>query len=128
MGGSADKALKSPSAAADPVLPKPPDPTVRVVRADYFTTKGQGFLYVEARTTLGNQTNPIVGMTLENDQGPGTNFISARTMSRFVDSGVYMFHRNLFKVSTRPDRSASPRAPAAARSARSTTGCGTSRR
>ncbi len=24
-------------------------------------------------------------------------------MSRFVDSGVYMFHRNLFKVSTRPD-------------------------
>ena len=92
-----------PSAAADPVLPKPPDPTVRVVRADYFTTKGQGFLYVEARTTLGNQTTPVVGMTLENDQGPGTNFISARTMSRFVDSGVYMFHRNLFKVSTRPD-------------------------
>ena len=25
-------------------------------------------------------------------------------MSRFVDSGVYMFHRNLFKVSTRPDQ------------------------
>ena len=53
-----DRALKSSSAAADPVLPKPPDPTVRVVRADYFTTKGQGFLYVEARTTLGAQTNP----------------------------------------------------------------------
>ena len=74
--GRADKALKVPAAAADPVLPKPPDPTVRVVRADYFTTKGQGFLYVEARTTLGNQTTPIVGMTLENDQGPG------RTSSR----------------------------------------------
>ena len=81
------------------MLPRPPDPTVRVVRADYFTTKGQGFLYVEARTTQGAQTDPVVGMTLENDQGPGTNFISARTMSRFVDSGVYMFHRNLFKVS-----------------------------
>ena len=25
-------------------------------------------------------------------------------MSRFVDSGVYMFHRNLFKVATRPDQ------------------------
>ena len=31
-------------------------PTVRVVRADYFTTKGQGFLYVEARTTEAAQT------------------------------------------------------------------------
>jgi hypothetical protein len=102
--GKADRALKAPAAAADPVLPKPADPTVRVVRADYFTTKGQGFLYVEARTTQGGQTNPTVGMTLENDQGEGTNFISARTMSRFVDSGVYMFHRNLFKVSTRPDK------------------------
>ena len=76
MGRPADRALKSPSAAADSVLPKPPDPTVRVVRADYFTTKGQGFLYVEARTILGNQTNPVVGMTLENDQGRG------RTSSR----------------------------------------------
>ena len=29
--------------------------TVRIVRADWFTTKGQGFLYVEARTTEGAQ-------------------------------------------------------------------------
>ena len=29
------------------------------------------------------------------------------TCRRFDDSGVYMFHRNLFKVQTRPDRSAS---------------------
>ena len=48
-----------------------PSPTVRIVRADWFTTKGQGFLYVEARTTQGAQTTPIVGMTLENDQGAG---------------------------------------------------------
>ena len=46
------------------VLPRPPDPTVRIVRADYFTTKGQPFLYVEARTTQGAQTNPTVGMTV----------------------------------------------------------------
>ena len=91
-------------AAPQAVLPRPPEPTVRIVRADYFTTKGQGFLYVEARTTQGEQTNPTVGMTVENDQGPGTEFISARTMSRFVDSGVYMFHRNLFKVAARPDK------------------------
>ena len=37
----------------------PPAPTVRVVRADYFTTKGQGFLYVEARTTQGAQTDAV---------------------------------------------------------------------
>src|SRR3954451_8676938 len=97
------KTVKAKSLAA-PALPRPAEPTVRIVRADWFTTKGQGFLYVEARTTQGAQTNPTVAMTLENDQGPGTEFISARAMSRFVDSGVYMFHRNLFKLATRPDR------------------------
>ena len=107
------------------MLPRPPDPTVRVVRADYFTTKGQGFLYVEARTT--RAPGPAaVGMTLENDQGPGTNFISARTMSRFVDSGEYMFHRNLFKVSTRPDQiRVTSSTGGVRRSARSPTGCAT---
>ncbi|HEX5598552.1 MAG TPA: M14 family zinc carboxypeptidase [Micromonosporaceae bacterium] len=78
--------------------------TVRIARADWFTTKGQGFLYVEARTTEGQQTNPIVGMQLENDSGPGTSFGFARTMSRFIDSGQYMFHRNLFKLDTRPSQ------------------------
>ena len=48
--------------------------TVRIVRADWFTTKGQGFLYVEARTTEGAQTNPVVTMQLENDSGEGTGF------------------------------------------------------
>ncbi|HWJ11092.1 MAG TPA: hypothetical protein VNS46_17060, partial [Nocardioides sp.] len=78
--------------------------TVRIARADWFTTKGQGFLYVEARTTEGAQTNPVVGMQLENDSGAGTPFGSARTMSRFVDSGQYMFHRNLFKLDARPSQ------------------------
>ena len=85
-------------------LPRPAAPTVRVVRADYFSTKGQGFLYVEARTTQGAQTAPLVTMQLENNTGDGTEFTSARTMSRFVDSNVYMFHRNLFKV----DKNAKP--------------------
>ncbi len=48
------------SLAADALL-RPPAPTVRVVRADFFSTKGQGFLYVEARTTKGAQTTPVVG-------------------------------------------------------------------
>lgn len=94
---------KAQIAAADTLL-RPAAPTVRIVRADYFTTKGQGFLYVEARTTQGAQTTPVVTMTLENDTGAGTAFVAPRAMSRFVDSGVYMFHRNQFKVSSRPDQ------------------------
>ncbi|MEV0729180.1 M14 family metallopeptidase [Polymorphospora sp. NPDC050346] len=90
------------AAAARTVQPLSHAQTVRVVRADWFTTKGQGFLYVEARTTEGQQANPVVMMQLENDSGRGSSFGFARTMSRFVDSGQYMFHRNLFKLDTRP--------------------------
>lgn len=36
--------FQSAAAAADSPLLTPPAPTVRVVRADWFTTKGQGFL------------------------------------------------------------------------------------
>jgi len=78
--------------------------TVRIARADWFTTKGQGFLYVEARTTEGAQTSPVVTLQLTNDTGPGTPFVHPRTMSRFVDSGEYMFHRNLFKLDVRPSQ------------------------
>ncbi|MFI6265249.1 M14 family metallopeptidase [Micromonospora sp. NPDC051006] len=86
------------------VQPLSHEKTVRVVRADWFTTKGQGFLYVEARTTEGQQADPVVEMQLENDSGRGTSFGFARTMSRFVDSGQYMFHRNLFKLDARPNQ------------------------
>ncbi|MEO3778353.1 hypothetical protein ABGB16_16180 [Micromonospora sp. B11E3] len=59
---------------------------------------------MEARTTQGQQTTPVITMQLENDSGPGTSFGFARTMSRFVDSGQYMFHRNLFKLDARPSQ------------------------
>ena len=73
-------------AAADALL-RPPAPTVRVVRADFFSTKGQGFLYVEARTTKGAQTTPVVAMTLESDTGEGTAFVSPRPMVSAPDAG-----------------------------------------
>ncbi|MEO3769252.1 M14 family metallopeptidase [Micromonospora sp. B9E7] len=92
------------AAGARVVQPSSHQATVRIVRADWFTTKGQGFLYVEARTTEGQQAEPIVGMQLENDSGKGTAFGFTRTMSRFVDSGQYMFHRNLFKLDARPSK------------------------
>ena len=64
-------------AAADALL-RPPAPTVRVVRADWFTTKGQGFLYVEARTTEGAQANPIVGDAARERLGQGHRVRLAR--------------------------------------------------
>ena len=98
------KADGAPQAAlADPVLPRPPAPTVRIARADYFTTKGQGFLYVEARTTT--PSAPGITLTLEhNGAAGGTPFTSPRAMTRFDDVGVYMFHRNLFRVNERPSQ------------------------
>ena len=110
MCWSPARASSGASARAAPRRPRhpllqPPAPTVRVVRADYFTTKGQGFLYVEARTTRDTgQTQAPITMRLENDSGAGTAFASPRNMTRFVDSGEYMFHRNLFKVSQRPNQ------------------------
>jgi hypothetical protein len=98
-----DLAFAAPFAAPS-VTTLSHEETVRIARADWFTTKGQGFLYVEARTTAGAQTNPVVTMQLENDTGRDTDFGFARTMSRFVDSGEYMFHRNLFKLDRRPSR------------------------
>ena len=92
----------SPFSALETLIALDHEATVRIVRADYFTTKGQGFLYVEARTTLGQQSNPVITMQLANNTGPSTPFGTARNMSRFVDSGVYMFHRNLVKVAVRP--------------------------
>lgn len=101
----ADGGLRASGArTAQAVQPASHEATVRVVRADWFTTKGQGFLYVEARTTEGQRSNPVVTMQLENDSGKDTPFGFARTMSRFVDSGQYMFHRNLFKLDTRPSQ------------------------
>ena len=45
-------------AFAPPLTPLTHEKTVRIARADWFTTKGQGFLYVEARTTEGAQDEP----------------------------------------------------------------------
>jgi hypothetical protein len=92
------------SLSTETITPFTHDESVRIARADWFTTKGQGFLYVEARTTSGQQTNPVVTMQLENDSGPGTPVGFTRPMSRFVDSGQYMFHRNLFKLDQRPNQ------------------------
>ncbi|GAA1181090.1 M14 family zinc carboxypeptidase [Ornithinimicrobium humiphilum] len=77
---------------------------VKVIRADYYTNFGQGYLSVEAKWTNGqNSTSTLL---VERDSGPGTEIGSGGTqnITRFVDASVYMYHRGASTVSTRPDK------------------------
>jgi len=77
---------------------------VKIIRADYYTNFGQGVLSVEAKWANGQTaTNQL---QVQRDSGPGTEFGSGGTqnISRFVDAGVYLYHRGASNVSTRPDR------------------------
>ena len=111
---------------------RPPAPTVRVVRADYFSTKGQGFLYVEARTTQGAQTTPVVGMTLESDTGAGHRVRlaahdDAASWTPACTCSTATCSRSTRRREADP-RTASRQRPAARRSATSRSGSTTSRR
>ncbi|GAA2042442.1 M14 family zinc carboxypeptidase [Agromyces tropicus] len=76
---------------------------VKIIRADYYTSFGVGYLSVEAKWADG-QTNSAQ-LTVERDSGPGTEIGSGGTqnISRFVDAGVYLYHRGAAVVETRPD-------------------------
>jgi hypothetical protein len=76
---------------------------VRIIRADYYTSFGQGFLSVEAKWA-GGQTSSAQ-LQVQRDSGPGTELGSGGTqnISRFVDAGVYLYHRGAASVATRPD-------------------------
>jgi hypothetical protein len=84
---------------------------VKIVRADYYTTTSGGqVLSVEAKWAQGQSSSQ--SLTVERDSGPGTELGSGGTqnINRFVDAGVYLYHRGASSVSTRPDyvRIASP--------------------
>ena len=76
---------------------------VKIIRADYYTSFGVGYLSVEAKWAEG-QTNSAQ-LVVERDSGPGTEIGSGGTqsISRFVDAGVYLYHRGAATVETRPD-------------------------
>jgi len=77
---------------------------VRIIRADYFTNQdGEQYLSVEAKWAEG-QTDPTP-LLVERDSGPGTEIGSGGTqnISRFVDAGVYLYHRGAAQVTTRPE-------------------------
>jgi murein tripeptide amidase MpaA len=79
--------------------------TISIGRVDYFSTKGQGFVAVEAKTSA-KDSQPTATLTLTWDSGAGTPPASggSATMSRFVDSGVYMTHELQVAVNARPSR------------------------
>jgi hypothetical protein len=76
---------------------------VRIIRADYYTSFGQGVLSVEAKWANGQTSSAV--LTVQRDSGPGTELGSGGTqnISRFVDANVYLYHRGAANVSTRPD-------------------------
>ncbi|MDF2574039.1 MAG: zinc carboxypeptidase, partial [Agromyces sp.] len=76
---------------------------VKIIRADYYTSFGVGYLSVEAKWASGQTSS--AQLTVQRDSGPGTEPGSGGTqnISRFVDAGVYLYHRGAAVVPTRPD-------------------------
>nr|MDT0656781.1 M14 family metallopeptidase [Micromonospora sp. DSM 115978] len=77
---------------------------VRIIRADYYTSGANQVLSVEAKWAEGQTSTST--LTVVRDSGPGTELGSggSQTISRFVDAGVYLYHRGAASVTARPDR------------------------
>ncbi|MEV0806595.1 M14 family metallopeptidase [Micromonospora sp. NPDC050200] len=77
---------------------------VKIIRADYYTSGTSQILSVEAKWAQGQTSTSA--LTVARDSGPGTAIGSGgtQTISRFVDAGVYLYHRGASTVTTRPDR------------------------
>ncbi|MGI5521624.1 M14 family metallopeptidase [Micromonospora sp. CA-259024] len=76
---------------------------IKIIRADYYTSGTSQVLSVEAKWAQGQTaTNTL---TVARDSGPGTEIGSGgtQTISRFVDAGVYLYHRGASLVTSRPD-------------------------
>ncbi len=76
---------------------------VKVIRADYYESFGVGYLSVEAKWAQGQSSS--AQLVVERDSGPGTALGSggSQNISRFVDAGVYLYHRGAAQVGQRPD-------------------------
>ncbi|SCE93643.1 M14 family metallopeptidase [Micromonospora mirobrigensis] len=77
---------------------------VKIIRADYYTSGTNQVLSVEAKWARGQTSTSV--LTVARDSGPGTAIGSGGTqnISRFVDAGVYLYHRGAATVTARPDR------------------------
>jgi hypothetical protein len=75
---------------------------LKILRADYFESREGKFLSVEVKTSDGQAQD--FDLTVHRDSGPGTEIGSGGTqaLSRFVDADVYLYHRGMATVTTRP--------------------------
>ncbi|WP_219996191.1 M14 family zinc carboxypeptidase [Nocardioides humi] len=103
-----DATVQANAEAAEAFDEEATDPDVsdvKILRADYYTSFGTPVLAVEAQVANGAS---VTGLTVERDSGAGTGFGSGGTqnLTRFVDSGVYMYHTGASSagLTTRPDR------------------------
>jgi Zinc carboxypeptidase/Chitobiase/beta-hexosaminidase C-terminal domain len=73
---------------------------VRIARADYFTSLGEQFLSVEAKSS----DLEAATLTVSWDSGPGTPIGSGGTaeLDPFVDADVYLYHREQIEIDERP--------------------------
>ncbi|MGI5152844.1 M14 family zinc carboxypeptidase [Plantactinospora sp. CA-294935] len=76
---------------------------VKIIRADYYTSGTDQVLSVEAKWAQGQTATDA--LTVTRDSGPGTPMGSGgtQTISRFVDAGVYLYHRGASTVTARPN-------------------------
>jgi hypothetical protein len=85
--------------------------TVNVGRADYFENYAGRFVSIEAHTSdghgSGSSTYTGPALTASWLDGTGTTMGSGN-LSQFVDDGVYLYHRNLFRVGAVGDGGAVP--------------------
>ncbi|TCC00551.1 zinc carboxypeptidase [Micromonospora zingiberis] len=76
---------------------------VKIIRADYYTNGTSQVLSVEAKWAQGQTAT--TALTVARDSGPGTEIGSGGTqnITRFVDAGVYMYHRGAANVTSKPE-------------------------
>ncbi|AVT35816.1 M14 family metallopeptidase [Plantactinospora sp. BB1] len=76
---------------------------VKIIRADYYTSGTDQVLSVEAKWAQGQTATDV--LTVTRDSGPGTPMGSGgtQTIARFVDAGVYLYHRGASTVTARPN-------------------------
>ncbi|MGA9276397.1 PA domain-containing protein, partial [Ilumatobacter sp.] len=75
--------------------------TVVIARADYFTSEGEEYISVEAKTSDGED----VDLTIAWDAGPGTDFGDGGTaeLNDFTDADQYLYHRGQFQLGGRAE-------------------------
>jgi hypothetical protein len=73
---------------------------VRIARADYFTSLGEQFLSVEAKSS----ELEAATLTVSWDSGPGTPIGSGGSaeLEPFIDADVYLYHREQIEIDERP--------------------------